>query len=81
VKKGASIGANATIVCGITIGERAFVGAGAVVTKDVSPHGLVVGNPARLIGWMCACGDRLSDAFACGCGRRYRKTEAGLELA
>ncbi len=59
VKKGASIGANATIVCGHTIGEFAFIGAGAVVTKDVLPYALVVGNPARQIGWMSEYGHRL----------------------
>ncbi len=59
VKKGATIGANATIVCGHTIGEYAFVGAGAVVTKDVPPYALVVGNPARQIGWMSEYGHRL----------------------
>jgi UDP-2-acetamido-3-amino-2,3-dideoxy-glucuronate N-acetyltransferase len=59
VKKGATIGANATIVCGVTIGEYAFVGAGAVVTKDVPPYALVVGNPARQIGWMSEYGHRL----------------------
>ena len=52
VKKGVSIGANATIVCGITLGEYCFIGAGAVVTKDVKPYSLVVGNPARHVGWM-----------------------------
>ncbi len=59
VKKGASIGANATIVCGHDIGEYAFIGAGAVVTKEVKPYALVVGNPARQIGWMSAYGHRL----------------------
>jgi UDP-2-acetamido-3-amino-2,3-dideoxy-glucuronate N-acetyltransferase len=59
VKKGASIGANATIVCGHDIGEYAFIGAGAVVTKTVLPFALVVGNPARQIGWMSECGHRL----------------------
>ncbi len=59
VKKGATIGANATIVCGITIGEYAFIGAGAVVTKDVSPYALVVGNPSKQIGWMSRYGERL----------------------
>src|SRR3989344_6684126 len=59
VKKGASIGANATIVCGVTIGEDAFIGAGAVVTKDVPPYALLVGNPARQIGWMSEYGHRL----------------------
>jgi UDP-2-acetamido-3-amino-2,3-dideoxy-glucuronate N-acetyltransferase len=59
VEKGATIGANATIVCGIKIGRFAFIGAGAVVTKDVSPHSLVVGNPARHVGWMSEYGHRL----------------------
>ncbi|OQX07947.1 MAG: oxidoreductase [Desulfobulbaceae bacterium A2] len=59
VKRGATLGANCTIICGITIGEYAFVGAGAVVTKDVPPHALVVGNPARQIGWMSRYGERL----------------------
>jgi len=60
VKKGASIGANATIVCGHDIGEFAFIGAGAVVTKDVPPYALVVGNPAKQIGWMSEYGHRLN---------------------
>jgi len=60
VKKGASIGANATIVCGHTIGCYAFIGAGAVVTKDVPDHALAVGNPARVTGWMCECGVKLA---------------------
>jgi UDP-2-acetamido-3-amino-2,3-dideoxy-glucuronate N-acetyltransferase len=59
VRRGASIGANATIVCGSTLGEYAFVGAGAVVTRDVAPYALVVGVPARQIGWMCQCGEQL----------------------
>jgi len=59
VKRGTSIGANATIVCGITIGEYAFIGAGAVVTRGISPFSLVVGNPARPIGWMSEFGHRL----------------------
>lgn len=59
VKKGASLGANCTIVCGVTIGEYAFVGAGAVVSRDVPPYALVVGVPARQIGWMSEAGDRL----------------------
>jgi UDP-2-acetamido-3-amino-2,3-dideoxy-glucuronate N-acetyltransferase len=60
VKKGASIGAHATIVCGVTIGEWAMIGAGAVVTKSVPDYGLVIGNPAKLIGFVCPCGERLS---------------------
>ena len=59
VKKGATLGANSTILCGITIGEYAFIGAGAVVTKDVPPYALVYGNPARLKGWVCECGVKL----------------------
>lgn len=81
VHVGASLGANATIVCGVTIGEWALVGAGAVVTRDVPPHGLVVGNPARQIGWACRCGTRLVLRDECSvcddCGRRYRLDEAG----
>jgi len=60
VRRGATIGANATVVCGVTLGEYAFVGAGAVVTKDVKPFALVTGVPARQVGWMCRCGERLS---------------------
>ncbi|RLC85703.1 MAG: N-acetyltransferase, partial [Chloroflexi bacterium] len=59
VKRGASIGANAVIVCGVTVGEWAMVGAGSVVTRDVPDHGLVWGNPARLHGFVCPCGHRL----------------------
>jgi UDP-2-acetamido-3-amino-2,3-dideoxy-glucuronate N-acetyltransferase len=59
VKRGASIGANATIICGYTVGEYAFIGAGAVVTGDVAPYALMVGVPARRIGWACQCGERL----------------------
>lgn len=79
---GATIGANATIVCGHTIGAFAFVGAGAVVTRDVPPYALVLGNPARVRGWMCECGLRLTvegDQAECSiCGRRYAHTERGL---
>jgi len=61
VGRGASIGANSTIVCGVTIGEWALIGAGSVVTKSVPAHALVVGNPARLIGYVCKCGRRVPD--------------------
>jgi acetyltransferase-like isoleucine patch superfamily enzyme len=81
VRRGATIGANATIVCGTTIGEQAFVGAGAVVTRDVGAHALVVGNPARRIGWMCECGTRLGDELRCeACGRVYVVDGSGLRL-
>src|SRR5438552_2065782 len=60
VKQGASIGANAAVVCGHTIGRYAFIGAGAVVTKDVPDYALVVGNPGRVTGWMCECGVKLA---------------------
>jgi UDP-2-acetamido-3-amino-2,3-dideoxy-glucuronate N-acetyltransferase len=79
VRRGSSIGANATIVCGITLGEYSFIGAGAVVTSDVPAFALMVGVPARRVGWMCQCGVRLvvaREAAACGaCGARYQ--EAG----
>ena len=80
VMRGATIGANATIVCGVTIGEFAFAGAGAVVTADVPPYGLVLGNPARLAGWVCRCGRRLPQDLRCECGRGYRTGSQGLEL-
>lgn len=77
VKRGASIGANATVVCGVTIGEWAFVAAGAVVTRDVAPYALVAGVPARRIGWACECGlpmRFIGEKASCReCGRRYRK--------
>ncbi len=80
VGRGATIGANATIVCGHRVGDYAFVGAGAVVTSDVPAHALMLGVPARQAGWMCRCGERLiveGAAGHCGdCGRRYR-VEAG----
>ena len=72
VKRGASIGANATIVCGVVIGEYALIGAGAVVTTDVPPYALVVGTPARFLGWVSRRGDRLGDNLVCPrTGERY----------
>ena len=72
VKKGATLGANCTIVCGVTIGRYAFIGAGAVVTKDVPDYALVVGNPGKQIGWVCECGERLDDDMKCPiCGKEY----------
>lgn len=72
VRRGATIGANATIVCGVTLGAFCFIGAGAVVTRDVPDHALMAGNPARQRGWMCACGVRLDDGLRCAdCGAAY----------
>jgi UDP-2-acetamido-3-amino-2,3-dideoxy-glucuronate N-acetyltransferase len=79
VRRGASIGANATIVCGITIGRYAFIGAGAVVTKDVPDFALMVGNPARQKGWMCRCGIKLPPLE--GSRGRCSACGAGYELA
>jgi len=85
LKRGASVGANATIVCGHTIGEYAFIGAGSVVTKDVPAYALMYGNPARRHGWACECGLRLTlkdNAATCSCGRAYRlAAEDRLERA
>ena len=81
VRRGSSIGANATIVCGVTLGEYSFVGAGAVVTADVLPYALMVGVPARRRGWMCQCGERLPDSGVgtCGaCGTSYEQSPEGI---
>ncbi len=75
IKKGASLGANCTIVCGVTIGKYAFVGAGAVVTKDVPDYALVMGNPAKQTGWVCECGEKLNQDFICPvCGKSIDPT-------
>ena len=88
VRRGASIGANATVVCGTTLGEYAFVGAGAVVTRDVPAYALVLGIPAEIAGWMCQCGERLPyDARIIGpqevtcsaCGTRYTGNDSEVE--
>ena len=83
VKRGATIGANATIVCGVTIGSYAFIGAGAVVKKDVPDYALVVGIPARQIGWVCRCGVTLKrfnkNAAVCkACGTSYKRRQNNL---
>ena len=77
VRRGATLGANCTIVCGVTIGEYAFVGAGSVVNRDVAPYALMVGVPARRIGWMCKCGERLrgEGRVSCVCGAEYEVGE------
>jgi UDP-2-acetamido-3-amino-2,3-dideoxy-glucuronate N-acetyltransferase len=81
VRRGATIGANATIVCGVTLGEYAFIGAGAVVTTDVVPYALMVGVPARRVGWMCQCGERLPDGGVgrcTSCGTEYERAGDGI---
>jgi UDP-2-acetamido-3-amino-2,3-dideoxy-glucuronate N-acetyltransferase len=81
VRRGATIGANATIVCGVTLGEYSFIGAGAVVTTSVAPYALMVGVPAKRIGWMCQCGERLPDTGTgtCkACGSSYERATDGL---
>ena len=80
VRRGATLGAGVVVVCGVTIGEHAFVGAGAVVTADVPDHGFLVGNPGRLIGWACVCGERLLADLGCSCGRTYERDGSGLRL-
>lgn len=85
VKRGASIGANSTIVCGHTIGRSAFIGAGSVVTKDIPDYALVYGNPACVRGWMCECGEKLSfagDKASCHkCKKAYVKKGERVEKA
>ena len=79
IKRGASVGANATIVCGHKIGKYALIGAGAVVTNNVPSHALMLGIPARLSGWVCECGELLRDDLICHkCKKRYKKTNEGL---
>ena len=78
VRRGATVGANATVLSGLTIGPWAMVGAGSVVTGDVPGHALVVGNPARQAGWACRCGRTLPGELACpACGRSYRLADGG----
>lgn len=84
IKHGATIGANTTIICGITIGTYAFIGAGAVITKNIPAYALYLGNPGRHVGWMSACGYRLSldenyEARCPGTGQLYKKTDEGLK--
>ncbi len=82
VKQGASLGANSVVVCGHTVGRYAFIGAGAVVTKDVPDYALVVGNPGRVVGWMCECGVKLASgprppasAVCAACGTQYANVD------
>lgn len=84
VKKGATIGANATIVCGYTIGQYAFIGAGTVVTRDLPDYALVYGNPGKVRGWVCQCAEEIvfrSGRARCNaCGKSYKEGPAGVEL-
>lgn len=90
VRRGASIGANATVVCGHSIGRYAFIGAGSVVTRDVPDYALVVGNPGRVVGWMCECGikldlsrdpDKDQEATCAACGKSYAKRAGVVGLS
>ena len=82
VKRGATVGANVTIVCGNTIGQYAFIGAGSVVTRDVPDYGLVYGNPGKVKGWVCQCAEeiifRSGKAKCLMCGRKYKKDKRGI---
>lgn len=82
IKHCASIGSNATVVCGHTVGEWTMIAAGAVVTSNIPKHALMMGVPARLRGWVFECGDVLSDDLVCNrCGRTYKDVPEGLEEA
>ena len=82
VGRGATIGANATVLCGVSIGAYAMVGAGAVVTRDVTAHAIVIGTPARAIGWACRCGETLPAALRCDrCGDAYAQVGDAIMLA
>ena len=86
VRRGATIGANATVICGVTLGEYAFIGAGAVVTKDVKSFALVTGVPARQVGWMCRCGEKLpgtgnGSLICAACNTQYELRDDNLRLA
>lgn len=81
IEKGATIGANATIICGNKIGRYAMVGAGTVVTRNVPDHALIVGNPGKIVGYVCECGCKLDHDFRCNeCGRKYIKKDKYFEL-
>lgn len=80
IKKGATIGANATIVCGHDVGEYAFIGAGSVVTKTVQPYTMVIGNPAKFYSYVCECGYKLDDKLECThCSKKYKKVRGVLK--
>ncbi len=79
IREGASLGANCTVVCGHTVGKSALIGSGAVVTKDVKDFALMVGVPAKQIGWVCECGKRLGKDLQCTCGRKYDLIDGSLK--
>ena len=82
MKQGASIGANATLISPVVVGRFALIGAGSVVTRDVPDFGLVVGNPARLVGYVCRCGQRLPEQegrLTCACGQKFHRSSVGIE--
>ena len=80
VKKGATLGSNSVILCGITVGEYAVVGAGSVVTKNIPAHAVVYGNPAKTEGYACCCGRKINDSLKCACGVQYTLKDQGLEI-
>jgi len=81
VRQGATLGANVTVLCGVTVGRYAMAGAGAVISRDVPDHVMVLGVPARPVGWVCVCGRSLGDDLACSCGRRFEaRADGGLDL-
>lgn len=81
IKTGATMGANCTIVCGHTVGKWAFVAAGSVVASNVLDYAMMIGVPARQVGWMCECGEKLGKDLSCHkCGRKYEETESGLRI-
>ncbi len=84
IRKGATIGANATVICGNTIGQYAFIGAGSVVTKDIPDYALVYGNPGKVKGWICQCAEEIifrSGRAKCQvCGKKYRRDRTGVKL-
>lgn len=80
IQKGATLGANATIICGNTVGSYAIIGAGAVVTKDIPDYSIQIGNPSKHVGWACKCGVKLSQDFLCkNCGRKYEQTSESIK--
>lgn len=79
VRSGVTLGASVTVVCGVTVGSYAFAAAGAVIAADVPAYSLMSGVPARQIGWVCTCGQPLTEALVCGCGKRYEQRGSQIE--